>query len=1168
MSATTGGGEFDQYGGSHTITGDLILGKKSGSEGYYYLYDTDPDGNPTTPILAVGGSTIVGKSGYGEFDQYGGSHTITGDLILGKKSSGEGYYYLSGDPSTSTLTVGGSTIVGNYGYGEFDQDGGTHTVTGDLILGNQATGNGTYNLQGGTLDVSGNITGGAGASTINIDGGTLTNNWQSINVGNFNVGYAVGSNGAFTLDSKSLTALNEQIGGSGTGMFNQSGGMHTVGGNLVLGDQVSGSGTYNLSQPNWWSPAILNVNGSTIIGNNGTGLFNQSGGIHTVGTATGGGTLTISANPGTSSGTYNLNGGTLTVYAGTAGTGGIVNNDTFNFSGGTLNSNLDNFATMAVYGDGTKIINGDVTNESGGLITVSNAKITFGSLFNYGQLTTDPAALVFKGDFIVGSFGVINAAAGDQYQLYKNLEIDSDAAFNNTLGVELKFRGGVSHDLSIGDGTEWRKLTLETGNTISLPDGVNLTAGGLSGLNIDAGTVTNIHGTGTILYDPLLNPTLSGTYNLDGGGSLQPLGSHMIIPNQAVWTGPTGEMWNSGGNWDIGNVPPSGYTALVYGDGSKNSVIVNYNGSYDSSGPLGSLQVDYGAKIKQSDNTLTVGNTQIGIDGIGSYVQSGGTHSVIRNGIYDPEPSIGTGILALGVNPTGKGIYVLSGTGSLNVETAEYVGYSGTGIFKQSGGTNTITGGYQVTVPGWGYEYVGLDIGSQPGRSGKYTLTGGLLDVWNKTVVGNQGTGIFNLGIEDPNNPGTYLGDGTHKTDGLYIGYNGGNGQYNLYSGNLNVGWLTVIGGKNYTPNPGTGEFNQYGGTVVTGLYLGDSAGSIGTYNLSGGSLDVYQWNTIGGGGTGIFNQTGGIFTLHDGNLEVGGAGGGNGTYNLISGNLLIVGPANGSTVVGDENTGIFNQSGGTHEISNNLYVGNNATGTYNLYDGQLIVNGSTIVGNWGTGTFNQYGGTHTVTGALTIQVNPGSSGIYNMSGGKLDVKGGITNNGTFNFTGGDVFGDLANYGKFFGSAIFTGNVTNYGIVSPGSSPGMLTISGNYTQDVLGTLLIELGGNIQGTNYDFLKITGTATLAGLLDVDLYGGFIPHAGDKFNFLVASGGLNGTMFDNYELPYGISYWNEIYGTDMVSLEYLGGGQPVPVPSTLLLLGTGLIGLAGLMRRKLKR
>jgi hypothetical protein len=69
----------------------------------------------------------------------------------------------------------------------------------------------------------------------------------------------------------------------------------------------------------------------------------------------------------------------------------------------------------------------------------------------------------------------------------------------------------------------------------------------------------------------------------------------------------------------------------------------------------------------------------------------------------------------------------------------------------------------------------------------------------------------------------------------------------------------------------------------------------------------------------------------------------------------------------------------------------------------------------------------------------------------------------------------------------------NSGTVSPGNSPGILTINGNYTQTSSGTLLIQINGHTLGTEYSQLKVTGTATLGGNLGVSV-GDFGYSAGD--------------------------------------------------------------------------
>ena len=86
----------------------------------------------------------------------------------------------------------------------------------------------------------------------------------------------------------------------------------------------------------------------------------------------------------------------------------------------------------------------------------------------------------------------------------------------------------------------------------------------------------------------------------------------------------------------------------------------------------------------------------VGYSGTGTFTQSGGTNS-IGNDLY------------LGANAGSSGTYILSGSGLLSA-AGEYVGAPGTASFLQSGGTNTTSL---------------LAIGS----SGSYLLAGGLLQV-------------------------------------------------------------------------------------------------------------------------------------------------------------------------------------------------------------------------------------------------------------------------------------------------------------------------------------------------------------------------------------------------------------------------------------------------------
>src|SRR4029077_20874525 len=111
--------------------------------------------------------------------------------------------------------------------------------------------------------------------------------------------------------------------------------------------------------------------------------------------------------------------------------------------------------------------------------------------------------------------------------------------------------------------------------------------------------------------------------------------------------------------------------------------------------------------MSMSTNNLTSSNEWIGYNGRGTFEQSGGTNTI----------AAGSGFLDVGVFAGSKGTYNLSGTGSLVVNTIEYIGDVGTGVFNQTGGTNSISG----PEP---HLYLGYNA---IGTGGTYNLSGGAL---------------------------------------------------------------------------------------------------------------------------------------------------------------------------------------------------------------------------------------------------------------------------------------------------------------------------------------------------------------------------------------------------------------------------------------------------------
>ena len=90
---------------------------------------------------------------------------------------------------------------------------------------------------------------------------------------------------------------------------------------------------------------------------------------------------------------------------------------------------------------------------------------------------------------------------------------------------------------------------------------------------------------------------------------------------------------------------------------------------------------------------------------------------------------------------------------------------------------------------------------------------------------------------------------------------------------------------------------------------------------------------------------------------------------------------------------------------------------------------------------------------------------------------------------------EITNGAAVLAQGTFTGNVLNQGTLGFWDAPSVITIVGNYTQSAAGILDIDLGGT-SSSQYDQLLVSGTATLAGTLDVDLIDAFSIGLAEEF------------------------------------------------------------------------
>jgi len=216
----------------------------------------------------IHGGLTVGSDGNGTFTQNAGD--VVADIVaVGSEVSGLGRYELI----DGSLTVGGGLfpagetagaiealgpgmlLVGMEGVGVFDQQGGG--VSAMMVgIGTEATGVGTYEMKGGSLDVSG------GALIVGMDGnGTFVQTGGDVFAGAVAIGESPGSTGAVEVLDGTLTVGGElllgeaetaqaqmgeiAVGIGGAGTYAQSGGIVFANGMCIAADFGS-AGTASL----------------------------------------------------------------------------------------------------------------------------------------------------------------------------------------------------------------------------------------------------------------------------------------------------------------------------------------------------------------------------------------------------------------------------------------------------------------------------------------------------------------------------------------------------------------------------------------------------------------------------------------------------------------------------------------------------------------------------------------------------------------------------------------------------------------------------------------------------------------------------------------------------------------------------------------------------------
>ena len=199
-------------------------------------------------------------------------------------------------------------------------------------------------------------------------------------------------------------------------------------------------------------------------------------------------------------------------------------------------------------------------------------------------------------------------------------------------------------------------------------------------------------------------------------------------------------------------------------------------------------------------------------------------------------------------------------------------------------------------------------------------------------------------------------------------------------------------------------------------------------------------------------------------------------------------------------------------EVAGNLDVEGNGqlscAGTLGSYS-DLTVAGK--LGVPSAGLFTSHGDMHVKPSGTAAVLGFMGVGILadNLEGPGITVaaSGSLRNDGTITSDLHVLLG-----GTCSGTGQVVGNVTNEGEVSPGSSPGTLTVDGDFVQTDDGVLTVEIGASGEGL-YDRMIVAGELSLGGTLIFRLLDGYGPNSlfGGVYDVLTYRGSRSGEFDD---------------------------------------------------------
>jgi hypothetical protein len=723
---------------------------------------------------------------------------------------------------------------------------------------------------------------------------------------------------------------------------------------------------------------------------------------------------------------------------------GAVTRNLSYYAPATRGRDLDNYGTWNWTGTNASL----VSYGAGVVNNYSNVNVTgAGVAGTYAQFVNGNGTLP-----IWNNFGTIAKTAGAGALYITSSYLNNSGVFDIQSG-QLIFYGAIATNLPTGTIAlgATSQLLNQQGSSVSFNANSIITGSALNAIQVDQATVY-VKSTNTFVPSLLLNAP----------GSLQQ-NTNNVIPT----------INQTGGTWRM-NVP---------------STVSTYNLSG------GELR---GATLTVTNLNWTGGDMNADANGDRTIIPPGGVLNfpggVTRNLSYYPPATRGRDFDNYGTwNWTGTNASLVSyGAGVVN--NYSNVNVTGAGV----AGTYAQFVNGNGTVPTWNnFGTIAKTAGagalyitsSYLNNSGVFDIQSGQL-IFYGAIATNLPTGIIALGatsqLLNQQSSIVSLNPGSTITGSFP-------NAIEVDAATVYVNTLNLLVPSLYINNAGASVQQNTNNVIPTinqtaGTWRLNTATTVATYNLTNGELrgaNVTVTNLNWLGGQMNADGPGSNLVTVISNLNINSTAAKSLSYWTAPGRSII---NNGTGIWGGAN--IVGQGGAT--IQNNGSITQNGDGGFQFGG----TGANTIFQN--NGTFTKTAGTNASYFAGTFLTN---AGTFNVQAGTVRFGSAFVQTaGSANLKSNFLTDSILRVesGSVTGAGTLSGTLYNNGALNPGASPGLITGT-SFTNSAAATLNMELGGTSGGTNYDQIRLTGSAVLNGTLNVSFVNGFTPTLSNSFTLL---------------------------------------------------------------------